>query len=588
MEKTETNRESGGSQKYPIYLLVAGILLAGLALWGFSPLEYFAARLSPDGDISAAFSIAIKRNQLVVGILLIIAAPLFSLLKNFFLKGSRKKVAQPRDKTFVLFLALLGFIAALSIQSCWFERMPHVTDGTSHEFQARILNSGHLTAPLPDCPEHFWQHNTVMLKSGQWFTIYPLGTAAWLLWGVFLGLSWLPIPLAFACSIPALFSIIRYISDSSTARWTTFLYTVSPLSILLGASFMSHTPFIMFALMGLAVFLKAFEKDGKKPLLWMAGASLGMAFLCRPPDFVFLGLTLFVGFLLSGHHRSKLFIKALHMLPGFALPLLLQMMANNTFYGSPFSLGYGATSTDSLVPIISYHWGLTADFPLQKAALHWLWEFPKLNRALFGWPTSFLFVILFFILRKPTRADVTMLAGTLGVFAFFFFYNYPGFEYEARLYLVTLPMLAFLSARGLKAMESWLENQKHWTRPATTACTASLMFILFAYSFVEYWPRYLTPRYSNDYEQASRELIDLAKNEISEPAIILVNAEGSQNFRFSSAFPFNDIYQSNTVVFARDLEGKTDCLRAAFPEREFFRYVPGAESKGGSLIKVLP
>lgn len=559
-------------------LAVAAVFILLSAALGFHPAVHLARLLSPDGILSNWYVGQLIRSQIVVGVLLLAAAP-FAAWWPAMKRHVCNRPCFRRDRLFAAYAAALATTLSLVILFGLFDSMPHVTDATCHYFQAKIFSSGRMYAPVPACYEFFVQHNMIMTADGKWFARYPPGTALLLACGFVLHLGWLMLPLATGLAVASLFYLARTFYSPVTARSATVLFALSPLSLLLGASYMSHIPFLAFFLLGLAVFFAMRSGRARGRIArWIgftvAGSSLGFSALCRPQDFALLGVVCILGWAWSP--RSTWWgvaTDALRMLPGLMLAATIMLYANAVYYGNPFALGYGFSEAGSLVPGIRVSYGFSEGFTVAEAGRNFIFTMTKLNQALFGWPCSFFFVPLLLFARDIGRRECFAVMGAVFLFGFFFFYSYPALEYEARFYLLATPLLAVLTVRGVQGTIRLAGQLLRGDELGAQSLVAGVLFAFVGYALVEYWPRHIVPTYAGDYEQASPVIHRIAIEQGLKDAIVLIRAEGKDKFRYSSGFPFNDPRLTNSVIYARDLPGKNRCLKEHFPDRTVYRFI---------------
>lgn len=556
---------------------IPGAALLLLARVGIVPAAWIAAIASDDGLISDQLASRLSSGQFTLGLLMLAGGILLwkpPQLLNRLIRGA----SDMSDRAFLGLLLPSTFLLCLYIQAAWFQNIPHVTDATSHWFQAQLLADGHLFGKAPSCFEHFWQHNTVLSQDGKWFTKYPLGTACWFALGFRVNMPWLPGPLALLLSVFALYRIALVFLTRNQARAVAVLFALSPMSLLLGGSYMSHTPFTMLALGGTALFLAGINAATKNRILLLtAGFLLGWTPLTRPPEAVLLICFYVLAWLLVPADRKRsVFTGALWMLPGYLLPISWSLYTNHVLYGSLLAVGYGVTNVASPVPVIRVHFGFSEAFPLGKALQHLIWVISKASLALFGWPTSFLFVPLALAARPYRRIVTWALGAMLLTIGFFFCYSYPGFEYEGRFHYLLMPPLLALTAIGLQ----WIINR------AGGPAAAVLIFVLAGFALLYTWPRVLAPQYAHDYEQACADIADAAHDTLPENSIVLVDSTGMQEFRFSSLFPFNDPGLEKGILFGRFLGDDLTCLETAYPNRPIYRFIPGTRPCSGTFSRL--
>ncbi len=467
--------------------------------------------------------------------------------------------------------ALLSAVVQFSI----FDDLPHVSDATSHVFQARIFAGGHLTAPLPPCYDAFYQHNVVMSSVGMWHTKYFPGQALWLAPGFALRFGGLMMPLGWAIATWAFITILVRLHDESIALLAGSLFALSPMGLLLAGSYMSHTTFLMFALLAGERLLAGIKNVTRPALSWgMAGLYGGFALLTRPQDMViFLG----PGLLLLALRPPQLLHLLRRSLPwlllGAAPVLVCLLLWNHTLYGDWFSGGYNFNTNHSLTPIIRDSIGFTAIHTPKRALLFTLQTLWRFNQAALGWPLSFLFIPFALLADRKSwgTAALTSIALVIALYALF---PYQGFEYEARYYTPALPFIAYLSARGIYTLRSGNKLRSG---------ISALLAAFYLHGAFVYVPTYLWPKYSQDYEQVSPVLERTARAMKLHNALVLVPSEPPDDFRYSSGFVFNDPWLRKDIIYARSRDQSLECLIEAFPNRQILRFHPVDNWKSGSF-----
>ncbi len=571
----QTNLPGESLSRDPIRreLLFLGCALAVAYYFDIVPISILASMLAGKAALSAELHHHLASSQLAFSCCAIGCSVFSQWICR--LAGA---LSRPSASKYCWVIAAAGLLATL-VQFCLFENIPHVSDATSHAFQAQILAKGHLAAPLPGCYEVFFQHNVVMNPNGYWHTKYFPGQALWLAPGYAVGLGWLMMPLGWAVATWALIAIVRPLHGDRMALLCGALFALSPMGLLLAGSYMSHTTFLMFALLAGERFLAAFRQNSKQRATWsLVGLFGSLALITRPQDMVaWLGPILFILLCLP-----KLFLtRALRYLPWLvagAIPALAALLLwNHTLYGNWLGGGYNFNKSPSLMPIIRDSMGFTKSHTPAVAlhiTLQTLWRF---NQALFGWPLSFAFVPFAF-LADQKRWTVAALLSILAIVIVYALFPYQGFEYEARYYAPTLPFLAYLSARGILA----LANIERLRKGLIT-----LLAAFAAHGVCFYIPAYLWPKYSKDYEQVSRVLEDTARAAELRHALVLVPSDYPNDFRYSSGFVLNDPWLRNRVIYARDIAAAIPCLQKSFPDRALYRFVPSADWKGGHFEPVI-
>lgn len=568
-------------------LLGAGVLVAVLSAVGLFPMATLARGSAADGAISGEFIRLLCLSQwtlaaclCLVSLSLLMLGPGWARLELWFHAGSYRKS--------VLFASLLSFLFSLAVQQTLFDGIPHVTDAISHQFQGKILATGRLAAPAPPCPESFRMENVVISSSGLWHTKYFPGQALWLAWGVLARVPWLPMPLAQGLCTLCLGVLVRRWLSPGAARLAVWLFAFSPMLWLLAGSYMSHTTFLFAATAAAALWSLgsgAWRERSRPALLLGAGLLWGVAMLCRPQDFAAVGpVALFVavrGLLHSFKSTAK---DLLYMALGFLPALLVLGVWNWSLYGSVLATGYNFGDAGSVTRIKQDSFGLSAGFTAADSARQTAWTLLRFNKALWGWPSSLVF-IPFALLASREKLIVFIAALGLAMPVLLYaLFPYYGFEYEARYYALCVPFAAVLTAQGFAAISRRVTLAG---RTGVGGFAAWLLRGLLAafclHTFLYYWPVYLRPAYSGDYEQASRVIDRSARAAGLEHAIVLIPCEGDEEFRYASGFPFNDPLLTADRLYARDGEASQRCLRRAFPDRALYRFVPEPGWTSGRL-----
>lgn len=465
---------------------------------------------------------------------------------------------------------LFGVAAGLSalVQRGLFSSMPHVTDAIAHVFQAKILCLGRTSAPLPPCHESFFQYYLFMTSDGRWFSRYPPGTALLIAAAMRLSLTSMLGPLLAGLGVVAMHRLFRRWLSIGEARWAGILVALSPMLVMLGGSYMSHTPSLTLfaaAFLGLVSGLEASDVWMRRLRLTGSGFCASFALLVRPQDALLLAPPFLLACSLAPvDWRRRSLMAVGWLIVGAIGPGLLFLWWNTVQYGRPLALGYYAwRGVTNLVPLLDSRYGFSETFTFMAALREEAYTWWRLNRAAFGWPVSFLFVpwaMAEWRWRSPTT--VALLA--VGWNALFFLgYDYYGMEYEARFYATSVPFLAWLTARGCRW---WWRRGKAWL--VVLVCVVSWL-----YTVGSYLPQRLGPAYRYDYEQAAPGL-DRMSADLPAPALVLIPQDRSTMFRYSSGFVHNDPLLTNRVIYARDLGAQAlACLRQAYPDRLFYRLI---------------
>ena len=466
--------------------------------------------------------------------------------------------------------ALFGTSVSAFLSRRVFEGIPHVTDGVSYAFQARILASGRLFLPPPPVPEAFFAEN-VLLTADRWCSIYPPGFPVVLAAGTLAGAPWLVNPVLFGLAVLGAFRLGRALYDEATGLLAAALLAISPFGLLMGASFMAH-PMTLAASLWCLAFLAEGAGHRRPGALVFAGALGGAAFVARP----FSALTLLlppVLWILVERRRGAL--RAAGGLGlGFA-PFLVGFLAVNAVVtGNPLRTAWSVYNPVELFGGAGTGVGLPALF-----AKHFSWYLWDLDQAAWQWPwPSLTFLLALPWAARPRRWDVVLLFSAASLLAGHSAYSYydinhagPRFAYEA------LGVLSLLVARGLLTLAGlggrWLEKTG-LSRFGPAAAAAALA--LLAVPPLGLRLPDLTKRLSHAYHAQSTEpLRRAAEAGVGPDALVLVSASapalpgGRAPFAYSSFFLENGLDpRTARRVFVRDLPSLRPALLSAFPRPE--------------------
>lgn len=287
-------------------------------------------------------------------------------------------------------------------------------DESCYLFMAQLLASGRLYAESP--PMKLFFDRAYMINDGRLYSQYFIGWPALLVPGVWLGHPGVMNPLYASLTVPALFGVLRHITDAKWARFGILLYLGSPMLMIGAATLMSHTSCLM-ALAWASLFLLQAGKSKARPSIHaLAAFFVGMAFFIRPGSALGILTPLLlrwvwcvrrnserrlanvVSFALPGIVLGGLFLLVNRLQTGsfttVAYVRLAEYVKENGYRFSNFEAWYtsprievgGRTVT---VPVPNL--GVAYDQPVTMLIENVLIALLRLNWDVFGWPSSFLF-----------------------------------------------------------------------------------------------------------------------------------------------------------------------------------------------------
>lgn len=545
----------------------AGMLILLLSAAGVYPAQALARFFSSDGTLTEAYVRLIRTGQVKLGVSFLLAAAVAGWM------DARRLVRCVREWPFRRIAWGAGLAALLlsyAVQEGLFGGIPHVTDATSHLFQARIFAAGKLYAPVPPCPDAFWQPNVVMTAAGKWFTKYTPGQALLLAAGLRLGILPWVLPLCLALTVVLLGRMLEDHAGRVEARAFMLMFALSPLALLLGGSYMSHVPALALAAGGLFVWLKSRSAERRRraaTLQVLAGFLMACSALVRPTEFALMGMIGFLFFLAAPRDDWRWLLRSLPALAAGAIPVAVAWGCwNLELYGDPLAIGYGFTTADVRRASFQGHFGFSETFGAREAFVQLVANLDRFNRAMLGFPSSLLLVPFAFwrMRRRLTWLAATGIAVVVGVY---FFYEYRP-EYEARYYYLALPFFLYLAAAGLRNVVS-LGGTRAWNAVVWQAAWLGLV-AFYLHGAGSYWRDYLVPAYGQGYEECSPALQRQVAERGLADAVVLVTPPAG--FAYSSGYVHLDPFLRSGVVYARGGPRFAACLKEAFPGKPLYRY----------------
>jgi 4-amino-4-deoxy-L-arabinose transferase-like glycosyltransferase len=218
--------------------------------------------------------------------------------------------------------ALLARFALLGV--------PFAGDEYSTVLQAEGFARGALKARAPPYADWVLVDHVVIDEFVR--SKYPPGTAALLSLGVRVGVPWLVTPLEAVLALVAFWFATRVVFDARRAFLAVAFLAATPLFAYQAATFLSHTPTLLFAALA-TLAVARWARSRRDGYLVLFGLCVGCVFIIRPVDGALLGLSLIA----LGN------LRALLVAGGSSMPFVaLNLWYNKLQFGSPFTDGYTA------------------------------------------------------------------------------------------------------------------------------------------------------------------------------------------------------------------------------------------------------
>jgi hypothetical protein len=350
---------------------------------------------------------------------------------------------------------LAGLCLALFLFTLWMAYGP--LEGTAKGgdeagtlFQARIYAGGELAAPAPPDPETYFPCRHLVVHEGKWFGQYTPTHSVLLAPLVAAGASPLLGPLEGVLSLIGVFLLVRLWAGERVAKLVALLMILSPFFLMMTPTHMAHNSNLMLTVWSMYL-LSRYWRTGRFSLSLGAGVLLGLALTTKPYPIVVLGLFL-LGALIRGGRKGLLGIAGL---AAGAAPLVVGMLLLNRYYtGDPLTTPYQLARPGRLLGFGENK----AWYPTYGDYTHTVWRGLKDGirqvasgaTMLFGWPLVSLVPLAASIpLLRRERRLAWLFAMLPVMFVFLLAHAWPATIYGPRHYYVFLPVVLYLSLRGL-------------------------------------------------------------------------------------------------------------------------------------------
>ncbi len=457
------------------------------------------------------------------------------------------------------------------------QAFPNSGDEYNYLFEAATFRAGRLWNPLPPV-DYVFSVFHIAEKGGKWVSLFFPG------WPLILaGVSSLHLPSFVASPALALLLLLVFsrlthlLVGPAAALLAAALLSCSPFFLLNGASYFSHVPTALFAVLFVLCGVR-FLATGSSAWALSAGAALGAVGVIRPFTVFPLLIPCGVELLLRGDRRHYLRMPMV-MLGG--LPFLVGLLFyDNAVTGSPWvtveswtlpQLHLGLHPIDEDGSILSL--AVTS-----RNAVRELFELAQ-------WTSPLLFLLYLIAgLWKCYRRRIAFydFIFPLLVLSYLLFPNLGGNRYGPRYYFDAYP---FLVLTVVSAAAAWFAEQ--WSRSMQAAVAATLAGAVImgigAYPALAY-------QFHCIVTERMEPFILVARAHLSNAIIIIGSPTGPAFPRRmqSPDLTRNGIDFSGTVLYANEVPGGTCALAGVFPDRSFYRYERVEDRYPGKLQPLSP
>lgn len=386
-------------------------------------------------------------------------------------------------------LALVAFLASVWVGDRYLERLPHIEDEFALLWEAHVMAQGEISVPSPAEADAFLVPFVVDYH-GSRFAKYAPGWSAALSLGVRAGPVWLVNPLLAGLATWLVYRLGTKVSGHKVGLLAALLFLVSPTTLMLSGSLMSHMFSVVLSLAFLLAWLDLFpssrDHSEPKPTVppWLrfsvAGLALGLLALTRPLTAIGVGLPcLFYALVLlvrgPGTQRKRaLAVAGIALATASLLPLWNAALTGNPllnlyslwwdYDGIGFGPGVGRGELGHTFSMAM----INARYSL-RSALH----------DVFGWPyLSWVFLPFGVWALRRSRDGLLSLATFPSLVLVHMAYWVGSWLLGPRYYYEGIPGLAITSAAGIFWLGGWLAKPVRAVRLRRLALTATLLILL--------------------------------------------------------------------------------------------------------------
>ena len=312
---------------------------------------------------------------------------------------------RPRPIVFSAACALAAFLLAWYVNQRVLSGQPNVIDAVTQLVQARYVAAGRLAGPTSELTA-FWHLPLMVITPAGWVSQYPPLHVLLLGLGLRLGAVELvgPAVLALTVFFTSLTAHRLFPADTAVARLGTLLLALSPFAASHAAAYMNHTTAALCAALAVYAAVRLHQGAG-----WLAGLAVGLALgallATRPLTAIVLGGLLAGAWLATrragGAIPVRVAVGATAL--GATVPVLLLMLYNARFFGSPFRFGYSA----AFGPSVELGFGVDPwnnTYGIREAIGYTSADLTALNLFLLEVPLPIVGLIALYLLLAPRLA----------------------------------------------------------------------------------------------------------------------------------------------------------------------------------------
>lgn len=306
------------------------------------------------------------------------------------------------DRRFLLWAMAAAFIIPSVIRLGLLHGAPLADDESAYRFAAELLASGRLWVSSPLMKEFVDQN--FMINDGRLYPVYFIGWPLLMAPGVWLGAPGMVNAVYSALTVPALIGVLTHLAGRSWARAGVVVFLAAPFIQIMAATQLSHTTCLMALTWCLWMLFKIFDEPSSPRLHAAFAVAFAIAFFVRPQSALPIGFPLLVAWAATVWHleaapRRKA-VATFAAISGASAVLFLGVLwAQN---GRPWTVGYSRYLhfiTEERIRFTTFRFADHNTIPgfafseLGASIARAAGGCFRLNADLFGWPSSFAFLL---------------------------------------------------------------------------------------------------------------------------------------------------------------------------------------------------
>lgn len=495
-----------------------------------------------------------------------------------------------RSAMLALLLAYLAMWGAVVVARDTFEFLPHLEDEFAYLYQARIFEQGDVVIDSPEPRRAYWQPFLIDYE-GKRFGKYPPGWPLLLAFGTGTQLPWVVNVYFAGLTVAIVYRLGRELYNESAGVIAALLMTISPISLLLSGTLMSHTSALFFVTLFIYSLWRI--EIGRRVLFWGAvgGFSLGINIAMRPLSAVGIAFPFVI---YSAGRLVWTLADRRHELFATLKPLMVLGIVT-LLVGAMWPAFNEAATDDPTKNLYTFIWkydkvGFGEEYGRSGHTIEKGWKHAKQDAAcyardLFGWTlqpdnppekvqpnngcvtdqpgVSWVLLPLGLIFMHRRKWSLLFLLLAASLITVHLAYWIGAQVYSARYYFEMTSALVLVSAAGVVGLAQFMRRFR----------LESAVYVVFGIavvvSLIGYTPdRLYALKGYGRISQAQIQQVERFRRSSDTPVMVIVR--GKHHWRdIASLMALTDPYARNDIILLRDPEWDYfERLRREYPERQ--------------------